>query len=309
MGTEIINVVIAEDEFFIRQDLEMAVTQAGFNVVGVAGDGQAAIELVEQLRPSLVMLDIKMPRMDGLEAAAHIQEHYDIPTILLTAYESESFLELAKQAGVSSYLIKPPEIGRLKRAIALAMTQHQDKMHLKQLLDQAHIDPLTGVANRRRFSEVYATEVERINRYGGQLPTLALLDIDHFKMVNDRYGHACGDQVLKTFAETLKNTLRASDFICRWGGEEFAVLLPETRPDQAVTLLDRLRVTIGRLLFSSPVQEFSVTVSAGVSATTSATLTLDEVVNHADMALYEAKNKGRNRVKYFDHSSLAFVDN
>lgn len=303
MQTDVkIGVVIAEDEYLISLDIEAAARDAGYEVVGTATDGQEAIDLIKKSDPSVVLLDINMPRMDGLEAARQIKKNFDIPTIIMTAYESEAFLHEAKEAGVGAYLIKPPDPAALKRAVELAVSQHNEKRLLKGLLEKANSDPLTGLMNRRGFEEKYLTEMKRINRCGGLLPSLALLDLDHFKMINDTYGHASGDEVLQVFAETIKKMLRATDSICRWGGEEFAILLPETDVEQTIYLLERLRENVGRLTFKKSGAEFSVTVSSGFSRPLSETSALETVLGHADVALYEAKKAGRNRVEFFDHS-------
>lgn len=153
-------------------------------------------------------------------------------------------------------------------------------------------DPLTGIANRRHFEKSFAHELERCRRYGTRL-CLALADIDHFKRINDELGHNAGDEVLCAVARILQQELRSTDFVARWGGEEFALLLPETGLRAAAHLLERLRRGVGRAPLPPATQ--AVTVSIGVTGVRSGD-TAQSAVARADGALYESKRGGRNRV-------------
>ena len=174
------------------------------------------------------------------------------------------------------------------------ITEH--KLLEEELRRQAHVDYLTGVYNRRHCMERAEQELSRAHRYGKPLSML-MLDIDHFKLINDRYGHKVGDTVLKAVADLSHATLRDVDILGRLGGEEFAVLLPETDRPAALDAAERLRETIANaripLAGSEPV---SFSVSIGVSSMGSAEDNIDVLLNRADKALYEAKDGGRNRV-------------
>lgn len=168
--------------------------------------------------------------------------------------------------------------------------------HYRELEYLAHFDPLTGVTNRRHFVEIVEAEIARSTRYGNP-PSILMLDIDHFKEVNDVYGHQAGDIVLQALCEICKSILRAADIVGRWGGEEFAILLPETPPAMAHQVAERLRTAIehtGVALAHNSKLYFSVSIGcASFNATDDH---LGTLLNLADQALYDAKRTGRNRV-------------
>ncbi|MDR3394849.1 MAG: diguanylate cyclase, partial [Parasulfuritortus sp.] len=165
-----------------------------------------------------------------------------------------------------------------------------------KLAREAHTDALTGCANRRHFLELAQQELARIRRYGGKLSVLAL-DLDHFKLVNDRHGHHVGDLALKTLVGVCRDTLREEDVVGRLGGEEFCVLLPETGHETAIEVAERLRRAVADAdvyVNGKPLVRF--TTSIGVSTATTMDLNIDRLLDRADQALYEAKDAGRNRV-------------
>jgi len=167
----------------------------------------------------------------------------------------------------------------------------------RRLHDVARTDPLTGVSNRRRFLEVFAVEFDRAKRYGDEL-SCVMLDLDHFKGINDRYGHVVGDRVLVAAAEAFRTSLRTPDVIARWGGEEFALLLPHTSLAGAHAVAERCRRALEEAVVAADGDRVVVTVSVGVAAFPSAGLdTPDSLMRSADEALYEAKSRGRNRVE------------
>jgi diguanylate cyclase len=177
----------------------------------------------------------------------------------------------------------------------LRTQKNELEIALKRINEIALFDELTGLNNRRSMNEMLNQESRR-NRRGGPAFAIALLDIDHFKRVNDRYGHGAGDVALKSFAETAQQAVRESDLLCRWGGEEFLVMLPETTEYEAIyTCLNRVRECIAALSISYEGEQFSFTVSIGFSLHK-----VDEKIEHtidrADQALYKAKQTGRNRV-------------
>jgi diguanylate cyclase (GGDEF)-like protein len=165
-----------------------------------------------------------------------------------------------------------------------------------QLEKLAALDGLTGIYNRRHFEDVAAREVYRFQRYGGSI-SLIMLDLDHFKNINDAHGHAAGDAVLVSAAKTLASCLRKSDIMGRFGGEEFIVLLPETDRAAAIAIAEKMRQALESLMVRFQEQSFRVTASFGVTGVTSPESATPEIFfERADRALYEAKEKGRNRV-------------
>ncbi len=176
---------------------------------------------------------------------------------------------------------------------------HRQKQELKAALEHIHqialFDELTGLMNRRSMNELLAQECLRSDR-SGRTFTVALLDIDHFKKINDNYGHRAGDIALKSFAETAEQAIRATDKIARWGGEEFLLILPETEPPSCVmNCLNRMRERITAIEINHEGQQFSFTVSIGFSTRRDNEL-IEHTIDRADQALYSAKQSGRDRV-------------
>jgi diguanylate cyclase (GGDEF)-like protein len=163
----------------------------------------------------------------------------------------------------------------------------------------ASIDGMTGLNNRRHFLELAESEWARFKRYGRPL-ALLMMDIDHFKSVNDSYGHDIGDEVIRAVADTLQKQKRVSDIAGRLGGEEFALLLPEATLDSAVTAAERLRGLVEAQVIAVGGQHIAVTISVGASAVQAETLGIEELIKQADVALYEAKRSGRNRACRFE---------
>lgn len=160
----------------------------------------------------------------------------------------------------------------------------------------ATVDVLTGLYTRRHILELGGQEERRWHRHGGHL-SLALIDIDHFKKVNDTHGHAAGDEVLKKFAEVCRKTFRQIDFIGRFGGEEFMVILPDTGMDDACAITERLRLNTENENIQLQNAEVKITVSIGVSEMNQSDASLEQAISRADAALYRAKNNGRNRIE------------
>ena len=192
-----------------------------------------------------------------------------------------------------------PLFDRSKKAVGKVIIIHdhtQVKQLLQQLEDLATLDGLTNVYNRRHFNELATREVYRLQRYGGAL-TLIVLDLDHFKRVNDTHGHLAGDAALRTVAQTCRGVLRQSDILGRFGGEEFVILLPETDRTAAAALAQKLRTALEQQRIQYEDRSFVVTASFGVAGvTTSTDASLEELFRSADQAVYEAKETGRNRV-------------
>ena len=185
----------------------------------------------------------------------------------------------------------------------LAAMQGKLKIMLSELDQLARTDELTGAWNRRRFEETVATEMNRLRRYGQRL-SLMILDVDHFKKINDLYGHSIGDQVLIDLSNTIRSSLRGSDSLTRWGGEEFVILCPNTTAETVSKLAERLRKEIASVKFR---EVGNITLSFGV-AECGAEETWEQWLHRADEALYLAKSGGRDQVKIIRRTPLGLIE-
>jgi diguanylate cyclase (GGDEF)-like protein len=222
----------------------------------------------------------------------------DVPVIFVTGLAETTDETRGLEVGAIDYITKPfvPAIVRMRVRNHLALRRVTNELHVlnAELLRLARTDPLTGVSNRRHFLELLTEEVSRGRRYR-RPAALFMLDLDHFKRLNDGYGHDIGDRALVETARTVRRTLRTHDLFGRMGGEEFAGFLPETDFAEAVLVCERLRELIAAvdLQVSPPTQ---LTASIGVIAFDPDTDTVDSAIKRADQAMYAAKQGGRNRV-------------
>lgn len=286
------NVLLVEDNEDKRQLLKFALESAGYNVV-VAPDGVEGLQVVESHQPDLIVTDVTMPRMDGYEMARRVRANPStrfIPIIIQTALRGEAHdVRLGAEAGALGYITDPTDLDLL---LARARTLLDFKNYLDTCEEAAFTDHLTGLANRRRFERQLEREVARTRRFGRPF-CLLMLDIDHFKRVNDTHGHDVGDDVLRRLANTLQAGTRGIDMASRIGGEEFAVLLTETDFDHGMEVAERLRQAVRAT--EIPAAGF-VTVSVGLAEFNASTPDARSLFAAADSALYEAKRAGRDRV-------------
>ena len=223
----------------------------------------------------------------------------EIPVVVITGQGDEVLASQMIQIGAYDYLPKNRLTAEVLKA---AIAQTQEKARLKMEMRQAQAkmaemstrDALTRLANRRYFNEVLDVQFQRCRRFDGDL-ALGIIDLDHFKRINDRYGHPAGDQVLVSLGEALKACMRQNDLACRYGGEEFAFILPRTDTQQAKAVCERLRETIGALCVTHEDHQISVTASIGL-AMAEGVESPQTLLANADKALYEAKHRGRNRL-------------
>ncbi len=268
----------------------------------VAIDGETALEIAQEEPLDLILLDVIMPELDGYSVCERLKKDVktkEVPVIFITAVTDEVSIEKAYEVGGIDYVtkpFKPKELrARIKRELqmqALIQELAQSKQKLERL---AVTDALSGLYNRHYFSQV-SEEFLLLSKRNKSVMSIVILDIDHFKKINDRYGHGVGDGVIQHIAKILQNVTRESDIVCRWGGEEFLLLLPETDVDGAYTIAESIRKTIEH----SPVVidddlKIIYRASFGVSVVHSEA-GINKAINDADHALYEAKNLGRNHV-------------
>ena len=257
----------------------------------VAMDGKRCIELATQEPiPDLILLDIIMPNMDGYDVCRHLKENsvtQHIPIIFVTGRDSDDDEEFGLQLGAVDYITKP-----IRSAIVIARVSTHIK--LKQQRDTLRFlalhDQLTGLFNRHFLISTAKDKMARAAR-NDEILSLVMLDIDHFKQVNDRYGHQLGDTVLKAIAQVLSNSNRIEDIAARFGGEEFVILLDNCSLLNATDKTELIRLKIEAL---TP-EGISITASFGV-AEFQVEESFEQLLSRADAALYLAKEQGRNRI-------------
>jgi diguanylate cyclase (GGDEF)-like protein len=260
-----------------------------------------ALRLHKESRPDLVLLDVMMPHVDGYKLAQMFKRTASfVPIILLTALDDIDSKRRGLSAGADEFLTKPVNTLELQIRMSsmLRIKRLADELERvnKELAELATVDALTGVANRRVAEQRLQHEFQRARRYKHPLSCI-LVDIDHFKSVNDTYGHPVGDKVLIEVAAAIRGSIRSTDLVARLGGEEFIVLAPETPAAAGGLVADRIRQSIAhRTSLKSDQGLPAVTASLGVASTELPVGNETELVARADQALYRAKYAGRNRV-------------
>lgn len=263
--------------------------------VGVT-TGEEGIAKAAELLPAAILLDLDMPPPDGFAVLRAIKDDprtVHIPVIVLSGKEGSHDKATAFELGAQDYVTKPFDFvemrARLRAALRLSNL-------LRLLSERAEVDGLTGLPNRAAFNRRWAAEIQDNLRSGRPL-SLAMFDIDHFKKINDTFGHPAGDEVLQEFARLVASSIRSTDVVCRFGGEEFAAILPQTTPEEAQQVCERIRQRLSEQAFNK-LPEHRVTVSIGLAsaARQAPGATTEGWLELADKALYAAKHGGRNRV-------------
>lgn len=290
-------ILVVDDSPINRRVVGKSLDQLGYTAV-FAHNGFQAIEQFKSARPDLVLLDLIMPDMDGLEVCDALKAiNPEVPVIFLTASNEQEHLLKAFEQGAVDYLTKPFNqlelMARVKTHLMLKYAFSELKTALIEMERLAKTDALTGLLNRRSLFESAIQEFSRAQRYSRHLSVL-MLDIDHFKHINDTYGHQAGDIVIQAVATILQETLRETDVLGRYGGEEFVVVLPETALEPALAVAERIRCQIYDRAISSDTSSLHITASIGIATFSTGTSSIDEMLKQADRALYQAKSKGRN---------------
>lgn len=267
--------------------------------VFTAENGLQVLEMAQKLKPDIILLDIMMPGLDGFGVCSSLKSEpltKDIPIIMVTAKTDSRDIKSSLELGAFDYIKKP--IDEIE-VIARVQSALRFKNHENQLREMAMKDGLTGVYNRSLLMELLEKEMIKGERMENPI-AFVMLDIDHFKSINDTYGHIVGDMVLKKMAFHLSEIARKSDIVGRYGGEEFSIILPNVDREDAYQICERLRKSIENLEFITEKGRFHITVSFGVYVKNKdEAITHEEMVKRADEALYRAKNNGRNRVEIF----------
>lgn len=261
-----------------------------------AMSGQEGIEAARKLKPALILLDLNMPGMDGFTVLRTLKSDPELHQIAVIAVSSSDATDdhvMGLDLGAVDYVCKPFHMAELRARLRSALRIHE----LMQLLSQkAQVDGLTGLWNRSYFDARLGQELNILTREDRPL-TMALCDLDHFKSLNDTFGHAASDAALQGFARIVLRHLRKSDVACRYGGEEFAIILRDTDAAGALTVLDRIRADLAAAKWPRH-PERSITASFGVADRGSvANLLAQSWIETADKALYEAKKGGRNQIQ------------
>lgn len=294
-------ILIAEDDATTRVYLAGFLKKRGHDVTE-AEDGDEAWEALRARNaPGMAIIDWMMPKMDGLELVRKVRGlESDVPTyiIMLSAKREKSDIIAGLAAGADDYIIKPFDSGELGARIEagrrlLEMGTKLNEARLALAHEATH-DSLTGTLNRRAILDALGREMARAGRSGASL-TVGICDIDHFKDVNDRFGHMVGDEVLSGFTRLLQSRFREYDLLGRFGGEEFVVVTPGLSADDAPALYQRFLESIAEKPLPTLGGDVSITISIGVR-TWDGEEKLESLLTAADTALYRAKREGRNRV-------------
>jgi diguanylate cyclase (GGDEF)-like protein len=296
-------VLVADDNLISRRLLEAALRQWGYDVV-LADDGNEAWNILRSPNaPRLAILDWMMPGLSGPELCRRVRqaggERYTYILLVTSRAEKQDVIE-GLEAGADDYITKPFDQMELKVRLAggRRIVELQDQLLEAQatLREQATLDALTKVWNRRSILEILEREVDRAAREHSPL-SVAMADLDHFKQVNDTYGHLAGDAVLVEAVRRMRSSMRSYDSLGRYGGEEFLLLFPGCEPAAAERLAERMRAEIERRPLDWQTGPIRFTISFGVTTLRAdQRLPSEALLRVADAALYQAKQQGRNRV-------------
>lgn len=305
-------VLIADDDPMFCLLFESIIKKMGFDII-IANDGDEALKILQSDdAPELAILDWVMPKLDGIDVCKKMRECNNEPykyIILVTSKDDQKNIIQGMEAGADDYITKPfskqelsVRINAGKRIINLQKQLIDAREHMRY---QATYDKLTGIFNRAAIFEFLSKELSRAKRAKTSLGVV-LLDLDHFKKINDTYGHLAGDEVLKTASQLIQSSIRPYDRAGRYGGEEFIIILPDADIDESIIVAERIRKSIEKATIATAEGSIDITVSLGVTAINKEydNDNLNSIIKTADMALYTAKNSGRNRVEKLEFDSM-----
>ncbi|WP_083606829.1 diguanylate cyclase [Paenibacillus helianthi] len=275
---------------FLRESLEK---QSYY--VSIALSAERGLKIFYEGKPDLILLDVLLPDQSGIDVLKQIigkAKKERIPIIIVSGEHAKDIQMYAYSLGVMDYMPKPLDID-------LFLVLIKNRFDLKREWQESIIvDELTGAFNRRYFNQTMKQLVSDFRRTG-RIFSLALMDLDFFKLVNDTYGHLIGDEVLQTFSEVVRHSIRVEDTFCRFGGEEFALFMPNTDAGSALLVVDRIQQQLAARTFTAKKEEFQVTFSGGITEVREVVNEPDRLIGEADQALYVSKNTGRNRTTLY----------
>lgn len=294
-------IIILEDDSRRGERIKTALSQEQRPILmdeanDLGPEGHSSVELM--------IVSASGSSFDGLRLAAHIRSQAatrNLPILAIVDADNGERALRALDMGVNDIITRPINDAELSARVRTLIRRKRDLDNLRESVDQsmekAVTDQLTGLHNRRYMENQLRALLERV-QHGGAPVSVLIADIDHFKRVNDLFGHDAGDDVIRQFSERLASNFRPRDLACRYGGEEFVVIMPETAPEVAMQIAERLRISISEAPFfiGRARDELSVTCSVGVSVGNQLNDLPDTVIKRADQALYSAKQCGRNRV-------------
>jgi len=292
------HVLVVEDDESLRDVLSRSIQRAGFSCSS-ASSAEMALELFDTNNIEVVIVDIRLPGMDGLEFTRLVKKSHDPVAIVMTGYSEEYSYEDAVTSGACDFVVKPVRPEELLIRVNRGIAEHEASRERDRLVENLRTlvitDELTKLHNSRHFYSQAKIEIDRAVRYGRPL-ALLVVDVDKFKEYNDEFGHLKGDHVLACIGGIIKSSLRAMDSAYRYGGEEFTLLLPETDGPAAEVAAERLRAAVeSEELHPQPGRDADVTISVGLTEYAPGE-DLTTFVQRADQAMYTSKRQGRNCV-------------
>jgi len=294
-------VLLIEDTELVADQISLLLRKQGFLVTYSATAG-GAVDLIHEVKPDIILLDIMLPDRNGIQVLDSLKANAltcDIPVILMSALADLDTKVRGIEHGADDYVVKPVHnaelLARLRACLRRSKANEKLKYTLDRLLTDNVIDSMTGARNRHYLDSDLKHRIAVAQRHPMRGFSVAMLDIDHFKSVNDRFGHLAGDAVLRHISNIMLGVVRASDIVARYGGEEFCILMPETDLPQAIVLAERIRAAIAGQPLVEP-ENINVTASFGVVTWTEQDQKSNDILGRADHALYQAKHSGRNRV-------------
>ncbi|MEQ8770861.1 MAG: diguanylate cyclase [Phycisphaerales bacterium] len=286
-------VLVIDDCVDLHRLLKVRLSAEGHELFE-ALSGESGLDRARQVDPDVILLDLEMPGLDGFEVLRKLKEEphlQEVPVIVVSGQQAPSDKVTAFDLGAIDFVGKPFDMAELRARVRSALRLNS---LMKMLAQRAQLDGLTGLWNRSYFELQWANEAKRSRRHDNPL-SLAIIDIDRFKEINDAYGHPAGDAVIQGLARLFQREVRGSDIACRYGGEEFALVMPETPPDSALALCERIRETFGQMTWARhPARK--VTFSCGIAGSrVGVPIDPQDWLEIADGNLYAAKRSGRNR--------------